>query len=244
MNNKTILQTGKVFFALGVLAIGIVHLVNNNFPIGLLPVPATLPARMILIYLDSIALIVSGILILTGKYEYQGASLAAGTSLIWLLALHLPQLIMTYNKPDEWTPTFEVASFFAGSLILMGINRRNKLVVAGYYLFALGLVVFFLLHMIYAQYISTLITAWIPAKLFFSYLAGIAFLAVAISIFIRRMIRLSATLLGLMFLIWVLILHLPLVINNLHTEPEWTSLFVALAFSGISFMIAGTTDRT
>ena len=248
MNSKTILQTGKVFFAVAVLAIGIVHLVNYNFPVGLLPVPVGFPARTILIYLDSAALIISGVLMLTRKYEYPGAFISAITWLIWLLALNLPQLIMTYNKPDEWTPTFEIASFFAGALIVMGItrpnlNKRYKLISIGAFIFALGLVVFFVLHIMYAQYISTLITAWIPAKLFFAYFVGIVFLAVATSIFIRRMIRLSATLLGLMFLIWVLILHLPRAINNLHTEPEWTSLFVALGFSGIAFMIASTSDQ-
>lgn len=67
----------------------------------------------------------------------------------------------------------------------------------------------------------------------------VAFFASAISFIIHKLSKLAGTLLGLMFLIWVLILHLPRVIASIHTEPEWTSLFVALAFSGISFLLAG-----
>jgi hypothetical protein len=29
----------------------------------------------------------------------------------------------------------------------------------------------------------------------------------------------------------------------MHKEPEWTSLFVALAFAGISFLIAGLPQK-
>jgi hypothetical protein len=71
----------------------------------------------------------------------------------------------------------------------------------------------------------------------------VAFFASAISFIIQKQVKLSGTLLGLMFFIWVLILHLPRVIANIHTEPEWTSLFVALAFSGIAVLIAGSASR-
>jgi hypothetical protein len=50
-------------------------------------------------------------------------------------------------------------------------------------------------------------------------------------------------LLGLMFFIWVCMLHIPLVVLHLKmpdAEAEWTSLFVALTVSGISFLIAGS----
>ncbi len=71
----------------------------------------------------------------------------------------------------------------------------------------------------------------------------IAFFASAISIFLNIQVRLSATLLGSMFLIWVLTLHIPLVIAHVHDETQWTSLFVALAMCGISFILAGAFNK-
>lgn len=246
MNNNTYLQMGKMFFAIAVFAIGVVHLVTGNFPTGLLPVTAVYPGKIILVYANGAALIVAGILILTKKYAYYGASLAGFVWFIWLLGFHLPHLISTYNQAFEWTPTFEVGALLSGALLLMGnmnasLNRRLKLISVARYIFALGLVVFCALHIIYAGFIATLISAWIPWKLFWAYFVGFAFLAVAISIFIHRYVRLSASLIGLMFLIWFFILHLPRVIAKVHVEPEWTSMFVVLGFSGVAFLIASTT---
>jgi hypothetical protein len=52
--------------------------------------------------------------------------------------------------------------------------------------------------------------------------------------------RLAASLLGLMFLLWVLLLHSPRVAGAAHNGNEWTSLFVALAMSGAAFLVAET----
>jgi hypothetical protein len=45
-------------------------------------------------------------------------------------------------------------------------------------------------------------------------------------------------LLGTMFFIWVVILHIPRVATNPRDGNEVTSLLVALAMSGVSFILA------
>jgi hypothetical protein len=52
------------------------------------------------------------------------------------------------------------------------------------------------------------------------------------------MMRLAAMLLGTMFLLWVLVLHIPRVAGSPRNGDEVTSLFVALAMSGIAFALA------
>ena len=48
-----------------------------------------------------------------------------------------------------------------------------------------------------------------------------------------------------MFLLWVIILHAPRVLAKPAAEPEWTSLLIALAMSGIGFTLASfSTKRT
>ena len=46
--------------------------------------------------------------------------------------------------------------------------------------------------------------------------------------------------LGVMFLLWVAVLHAPRVATHLHNGDEWSSAFVALAMCGASFIVAGT----
>lgn len=120
-------------------------------------------------------------------------------------------------------------------------SRWNRITgpgaVAGLYLFALSLVVFAVLHIRYNSFILTLIPAWMPAHLFLNYVVIAGFLLSAFSFFTNIKVSLAAELLGIMYLLWVLTLHAPRVIGKLTVEPEWASLFVALAVCGTAFSI-------
>jgi uncharacterized membrane protein len=252
MQNHIYLKTGKLFFAASILSIGIVHVLTGNFPTGLLPVALTLTCRTLLVYLTGAMLIIAGILIFIKRYTYYGALLTGLVFLIFILLLHLPKLIQHLHDPGEWTASFEAIALFSGALILGGSllngasaikkDKGFKLLVTGRYIFALALFVFGVQHYLYAQFITGLIPAWIPGHLFWAYLVMVVFFATAVSIAIQKLMHLATSLLGLMFLLWVLILHLPRVIAHTHIEPEWTSLFIALAMSGIAFLIAGSSD--
>jgi uncharacterized membrane protein YphA (DoxX/SURF4 family) len=246
MSNQTYLTIGRIFFALGVIAIGIICIADKDFS-GLLQVPVTLPAYTVLAYITGALLVTAGLLILSGIYAYGGAMLVSAIWIISIAALYIPLVIMNYKNGNDWAGTFEVDMLLAGSLILVANFSRGKkwaklIMVAGY-LFALALVVFCIQHFMYAVYLAAVITAWIPFKLFWAYFVGVAFAAVAISIVINKLVRLATAMLGLMFFLWVCVLHAPLVIQHLHmadVEAEITSLFVALAVSGVSFLIAGS----
>ena len=242
MNNNLYLSAGKLFLAISIIAIGAIHILSGHFPAGLMPVAASLPAKQVLAYLSGSLLIVAGILVLIKKYAAYGTSLAVLLFLLALLLIHVPKILAEPSNPSEWAAVIEVICILGGTLILLGNTSKDggtKLIKTGTYLFAIGLLVFGVQHYMYAQFVASLIPAWIPARLFWDYLVMVAFFASGISFMINKLTRLAGGLLGLMFLIWVLILHFPRVIANVHTEPEWTSLFVALAFSGISFLIAG-----
>src|ERR1700744_4065095 len=244
MNNNTWAAIGKVFFALAILCIGIVHLVTRNFPVGLLPVPE-IPQRIIVVYISGIVLIVAGLLILSNKFTKIGAWLSLVLWIIALLAVHIPIVLASIKNGSLWAGLFEIVMFIAGSMILLDASRTSKkrshlLTIIARYIFALALLVFAYQHYIFAQFIAALITPWIPYKLFFTYLVGAAFLAVAIAIIINQFVQPATIALGIMFLVWFFILHLPRVLAHQHTEPEWTSLFVVLASSGEAFLIAGS----
>lgn len=248
MKNNTWTAVGKVFFALAILCIGIVHLVTHNFPTGLLPVPLNVPLRLVLVYVSGIGLIVSALLILSNKFTCAGAWIAFAIWLIFLLVLHLPLLISTYKKADDWTPFFEDAMLLCGAMLLIDASRPAKstnytFTVIARYFFAMAMIVFAVLHYIFAGFIATLITSWIPSKLFWAYFVGAAFLGVAASIIINKWVRVSTIALSIMFLLWFFILHLPRVLTHLHTEPEWTSMFIVLASSGEALLIAGSTSK-
>jgi hypothetical protein len=90
----------------------------------------------------------------------------------------------------------------------------------------------------YARFLATLVMAWLPGHLFWIYFTGVSMVAAGLAITLAIQARLAGIMLGIMFLLWVLLLHAPRVFAAIHNQDELTSLFVALAFSGSSFIFA------
>ena len=103
---------------------------------------------------------------------------------------------------------------------------------------AISLVVFGVQHFIYGGFVATLVPAFMPGRLFWAYFVGVAFFAAAIGIFTRMLARPAATMLGVMFFLFVVLLHIPRIIGNSSNGNEWTSGFVALAMCGGAWILA------
>ena len=248
MNRLT--QSGQLLYGIAIFSIGIIHIVTGNFPTGLLPISAAMPGRSLLVYAMGIVWLIAGGCVVVQK--------KAGFAAVWLGSLllllagiaHLPNLIANPYDGGAWTAFAELAALAAGAF-LTASNFPTDLPVAhqgrvvhqlaryGSLLYALSLLIFGILHVQYADYIATLIPAWIPGRLFWAYFIGVAFFATMTSILLNKQVPLAAILLGVMFLLWVILLHAPRVVTKLHIEPEWTSMFIALAMGGISFVLAG-----
>jgi uncharacterized membrane protein len=249
---RIVLPTGRILFATAIIALGMEHLITGNFPVALLPFPAGFPGRSMAALLIGIILIITGLSIGFRQKAYSGAIILG---IVWLLSalyLHAPTVLANIHNGGAWTVLSELMALSAGAFYLAGITslssttQRNgfNLMMGGKVLFAVALVIFGILHFQYADYVATLVPSWIPAHLFWAYFVGVAFVATAISLILNRQRTLSTGLLGLMFLFWVVLLHAPRAIAKLQSEPEWTSLFIALAMSGIAFMMAGSQRRT
>jgi uncharacterized membrane protein YphA (DoxX/SURF4 family) len=95
------------------------------------------------------------------------------------------------------------------------------------------------------SFVETLVPSWIPWHSFWTYFAGIALIASGFAIIINIKARLAAFLLGIMIFIWLAVLHLPRGIADPHIGHgnELRSVFESLAFSGIAFVLAGTSKK-
>jgi uncharacterized membrane protein len=112
---------------------------------------------------------------------------------------------------------------------------------------AVPLAVFGAEHLTSPQTIAKLVPAWMPGKLFWTYFVGVALIAAALSFIFRVGIRLSATLLGVMFFCFVVMMDVPGAIAAPHNRFAWTLAARELAFSagGILLAIAsGARERT
>lgn len=245
MNKFT--RVAPYFYGAAIAAFGVIQLVTQNFLSSFLPVPSNLPLRWLWMIVTSIVFILSGLMIVTGIRRQSGLVVAGILLAIFLLALQLPLLLPDLHNGNNWAVVFEGVMLTSGAFIIAAewpgealSSRRwsrtvDVLAIIGHYLFALSLFVFSIQHIMYFDYILTLIPSWMPVRLLLNYLVIIGYILCGVSLTIGRKVGLATTFLGFMFLLWVLLLHLPRAVGKWNVESEWTSLFVALAVCGIAF---------
>jgi uncharacterized membrane protein len=242
---QELFKAGKYLFAISIIAFGIIQFGVQEFMKGFLPMPESLPARVFFLNFISTLFVAGGVAMCITKTMYRAALLTGLLLFILFIYPHLVNLLSDLHNPNPWTASAEDLALCSGAFIISGNTRnptsvlgKSTLTRNGRILFAVSLIVFAVQHFLYAEFIATLVPAWIPFKLFWAYFIGVAFSLSSISILTNIKTRLASALLGFMFLFWVIFLHLPRVAAATHIEPEKTSMFIALAMCGIFFTIA------
>jgi len=140
--------------------------------------------------------------------------------------------------------------WFAGLLILIAgilVRRKklstarglDKLIALGPVFVASAIAVFGAEHLVSPRTLMQVVPVWMPARLFWAYFVGFALLAAAVSFVAMKFVRLAATLLGLMFVLFVLMIHVPNVVGNPKDRFLWAVALRELAFAGGAWALAG-----
>lgn len=249
---KRILFIGPFLFAIAVAGFGVIQFCTQNLLSTLLPFPTSIPLYLVWVYTSAIIMVVAAFAILINLQRGAFAAVLGLLFFIFFLILHVPTLLGKLRDPLEWTVAFETILIGGGGFIISAefiqktnAGRLKRIVnaVAGLspYLIALSLIVFAVLHIRYTSFIQKMIPAWLPAHLILAVIVISGLILAALSFILNIKVRLASALLGIMFLIWVLLVHIPAVINNTHAETEWISLCIALACSGTAFSLAAST---
>ncbi|HKC10867.1 MAG TPA: hypothetical protein VKI41_02290, partial [Vicinamibacteria bacterium] len=221
-------KPGRLAFAIAVAALGLQQLAYADFVPGPLIAPSWLPWRAFWAYLSGLVLFAGGVGIVTAKHARRASSLLSLLLLATVLLFHLPGPVAIFRDGIARTRAFEALAMCGAAFFLAGTPS----LLLGRMLFALPMAVFGVQHFMYATFVATLIPNWIPGHLFWIYATGVAFIAASVSIVTGKKARLSASLLGLMLLLWFVLLHAPRVAATLHNGNEWNSALVALALGG------------
>jgi uncharacterized membrane protein len=116
----------------------------------------------------------------------------------------------------------------------------DRVLVLGPVFEAVALAIFAAEHFLAARDLSAIVPRWIPGALFWTYFVGAALLAAAISFITWRYVRWSASLLAVLFLIFVATIHLPNLTKHLHERLFWTIAVRETAFAGGAMVLAGS----
>jgi hypothetical protein len=90
---------------------------------------------------------------------------------------------------------------------------------------------------------QNMVPSWVPARLFWAYFVACALLAAATSLTVRKFVRLSSTLLGLMFFLFVCMIHIPNALAHPEDRFAWAVALRDLSFAGGAWALAGLHSR-
>ncbi len=224
---------GPLLFAVALAALGLQQCVYADFIQGPFIAPDWVPWRTLLALASGAALAGAGVAFAAGKRIRPAATLLAIVLALEVIFFHLPTPAAILNDGIARTRALEALVMFATALMLAGGGS-----LAGRLLIGLPMAVFGVQHYMYARFVAAEVPKWIPGPFAWTYIAGVAFIVAAAAIVFDWKRRLAATWLGVMFALWVIVLHTPRVIASPHNPNELNSALVALAMCGASWTLA------
>jgi uncharacterized membrane protein YphA (DoxX/SURF4 family) len=116
----------------------------------------------------------------------------------------------------------------------------DKLILFGPLFYAAPIAAFGTEHFTLTEVIASIVPAWIPWHRFWAYFVGACFIAAALSLATRIQTRLSASLLALTFLLFVVLMDVPGWAQNPRNRFALTLALRELAFSGGPLALAAS----
>ena len=253
MENLT--RAGRAFYGAGLAGIGVQHFIYADFRPMILPQWASaVPGHSTWAYLTGAALVFAGIMIAFSK-RARMVSIVSGIVFFLLFLFHVyDQLFLSpYSfHLGLWTNALKELAFSGGAFVMAAsfseersFVSSKRLLILGRIFFSIMLIAFGIDHFLYTEFVATLVPRWIHGYTFWTYFGAVALIGSGVCIMLKIYIRLVGFLLAIMLLLWFIILHIPRAIADPAMEKgnEITSVFQALAFSGIAFLLAVLSSR-
>ena len=249
--NKLI-KPGRIIFAIGIIALGILCFIEKDFIAGRPPVTtwfANVPGKLAWAYISGSLLIIAGLAIIT-DIKAGFASLLIG-AMILICSFVLRHL---YEMTD-WLNAYKAlalsgASFITASSFLKRKGSGNgnflmnyKLVFAGCIFFSFFFIICGLSHFKFSAFVKDFIPAYIPFHSFWTYFCGACLLAGGMGFLIPETRKWAALLSGIMILGWFLLLHLPRFLADPNNVSDRMGLCESFTLAGSLFVLAGMLSK-
>ena len=248
-------RIGRIFYGVAIAATGLLTIYYRDFPYYLIPPNhAWMNDHVPLIDISGAFLLLAGLSIAFNRKVFP-VSLMLGTVLLLIFCFYfIPYELLVstnYMHFGAWENSAKTLALAGGAFVIAERESKpnngflKKLILIGALCYPLTIISFSIDHFVYARQAAGYVPSWISNPVFWLYLTGAALFCSGVAIVLNIQPRLSAGLLGTMIFIWVIILHIPksmaapLAVNG----GEVTSAFLALAYSGIAFVIAGAKNH-
>jgi uncharacterized membrane protein YphA (DoxX/SURF4 family) len=249
-----LLKIGRYFLAVPLLVFAIQYLVFGKYLGGLPPMPPWAQGAGFGAYPVGTLLLVTSTAILINRRVRLLSLITGGWFVFCFFVFHLQHASSVWSNGTDRTRALETLCLGVGLLGLAALSpvegfaalsgdANRKLVLVSRIVFGVAMVIFGWQHFMYAQFLVNLVQTWLPAHAFWIYFTGTAMMLAGAATATGILARLAGICLGIMFILWFLTLHLPRVLAAVHNQDEITSMFVALAFGGVSLIFAASSEK-
>ena len=241
----------RVGYSVGLAGLGILGLIYGDYAVNWQPVPAGLPGREVLAYVAAVL----SIGVAVGFWIPRAAATSALVLTIYLaIGWVLPQIIKMTPHPEVlamWLGVCEPLAAATGAWILWRLfaadaTSERSLRIARI-VFGVACLVFGAAHLMYADFTAGMIPAWLPVRLPLAYLTGVAHIAAGLALISGIQARLAAMLEALMMCGFVLLVHVPSLIDPPAWAPnarmQWTGLLWATVLAASAWTVASSFER-
>jgi uncharacterized membrane protein len=245
---------GRLFYAIPLAVFA-----GEHFTIGRLMasgVPSWIPAHIFWIYLVGVALVSAALSIVVEKYARLAATLLGVMIFLFVVLLHIPRVAANLHDRISWAVALRDLSFSGGAFAFASTQRKlpsatptSLLLSLARYAIAVAAIFFGVEHFLHPEFapgvpLAKITPTWIPLRLFWAYLAGVALLISGVCLLINQKSRLAATYLGLTILLIVLVIYLPILISIPSDIGNGLNYFAdTLMFAGTIILLADALPR-
>jgi uncharacterized membrane protein len=241
---------GARFFGLGMMAMGMLCLALGDFDPGQ-PMPEHFLGRTVLAYAAGLFMLVAGAAVAWRRTAAWGAAALAGYYALVVVVLMNGRVALThYGEFGTYSGAAEQLAIAAAALIVYAANakmdaaRAARLTRAGQLAFGVCALLFGGAHFFYMNLTAPLVPKWLPPNQeFWGYETGVFHIAAGLAILTRVQARAAAILLTAMLASFTPLVHLPMLLADPRSHPNWSENALNLALTGAAWVVADSLAR-
>jgi uncharacterized membrane protein len=243
-------QPALTLFAIGLMGLGILALVNGDFALVWQPVAAWVPGRTALAYASGVLMLLGGIGLLFQSTVAWSIRILFPYLIVWLL-LKVPALVVAPGMEAVWLGFGELAVLLAGGWVLFArladlregsfwtFATGERGVRIARILFAVSLIPIGLSHLVYTKETAALVPAWLGFQTVWARLTGVGQIACGIGVLLSIYPRVAAMVEAGMISLFTLLVWAPAILAAPKTRLPWTAFFISWVIAAAAWVVAG-----
>lgn len=198
--------------------------------------------NLVFAYAAAAAQIFGGAAIQFTRTAKTGAIVLCAVYLVLALLL-VPPIVATPRIFDPWGNFFEQFTLVVGAAIVYARSSSawtpEKTKRIGRVLLAVCVVSFALYQAVHPDVTSSLVPKWLPpSQMFWTVTTTVAFGLAAVALLVNQMALLATRLLTAMLAIFGLLVWVPLLLSNPHSQTNWSETVLTFAIAGVAWILA------